>query len=105
MVEVVQTIGVGVYGRIYAMKNATVRNFHLPLPDELYEDLKSEAKRRGRPATAVARHAIKAWLRQRRRSELYEAIAAYARSRGGSEADLDTALEGAGIESLLRLED
>lgn len=76
-----------------------IRNFHLPLPEDVYEDLKREAKKRGRPATVVARHAIEAWLRQVRRMELSEAIASYASRHAGTPADLDEAFEEAGLES------
>ncbi|MGH9365753.1 MAG: hypothetical protein ACRD1B_10900 [Thermoanaerobaculia bacterium] len=87
------------------MKSAVKMNFHVPLSGELYEELKSEAKRRGRPATAVARHAIAAWLRQARRLELHEEISAYARRRAGSVADLDPDLEVAGIDALVESEE
>ncbi len=80
------------------MKN--VRNFHLPLPEAIYEGLRGEARKRGRPATAVARQALEAWLRQRRRDELHEAIASYARREAGGPSDLDAELEEAGLESL-----
>jgi hypothetical protein len=82
------------------MKRATKRNFHLPLPADLYEELRREAGKRGRPATAVARQAIEMWLRRARASELHEEIAAYARKHAGSRADLDEALETAGAEFL-----
>lgn len=81
------------------MKSALPRNFHLPLPGKLYEDLKREALRRGRPATAVARTAIEQWLRRVRRMELSEAIATYAAEHAGTPADLDEAWEEAGLES------
>jgi predicted DNA-binding protein len=83
------------------MKNATRRNFHVPLSQEVYDGLRSEARKRGRPATAIARHAIEAWLRRTRASELHEEIASYARRQGGSNADFDAPLEAAGIEYLL----
>jgi predicted transcriptional regulator len=78
-----------------------IHNFHLPLPDSLYEELKEEAKKRKRPATVVARGAIAAWLRSVRRSEVSEAIAAYATRYAGTDADLDEAFEATGIESWL----
>ena len=81
-----------------------IRNFHLPLPPELYAALKEEAKKRGRPATAIARSAIESWLSRARASELHEEIAAYAVKHGGSDVDLDRSLEVAGIESLLESE-
>jgi len=83
-----------------SLENAIMKNFHLPLPEDLYEELADEAKQAGRPATAVARRAIEVWLRQSRESQLREAIASYASRAAGSGADLDTTLEAAGIESL-----
>ncbi len=85
------------------MSSAT-HNFHLPLPSSLYKELKEEAKKRKRPATVVARGAIAAWLRSVRRSEISEAIAAYATEYAGTEFDLDEAFEAAGIESWLNSE-
>lgn len=82
------------------MKRATMRNFHLPLPADLYEQLGREAGKRGRPATTLARQAIELWLRRVRASELHEEIASYARKHAGTHADLDEALEAAGIELL-----
>ncbi len=82
------------------MKRATIRNFHLPLPPGLYDELCDAAKKRGRPTTVIARHAIETWLRRARASELREEIASYARSVAGSSADLDASLEAAGIELL-----
>jgi predicted DNA-binding protein len=76
------------------------RSFHLPLPADLYEELRAEARRRGRPATAVARQVIEDGLRALRRQELREEIAEYARENAGTSADLDAELEAASIESL-----
>ncbi|MGH9366970.1 MAG: ribbon-helix-helix protein, CopG family [Thermoanaerobaculia bacterium] len=86
------------------MKSAAMRHFHLPLPEELYEKLREQARRQGRPATAVARRAIEAWLRQVRRMEISEAIASYAAEHAGTKADLDEPLESAGIDSWIHLE-
>ena len=82
------------------MKDITLRSFHLPLPADLYEELRAEARRRGRPATTVARQVIADGLRALRRQELAEEIAEYARENAGTSADLDTELEAAGVESL-----
>ncbi len=82
------------------MAKTRVRNFHLPLPEELYRRLRSQAAAAGQPATVVARHAIEAWLRQRRRSAIHEAIAAYATKAAGTLDDLDPALEAASLEHL-----
>lgn len=87
------------------MKSATKRNFHLPLPEELYAELKEQARRRGRPATAVARRAIEAWLQQTRRMELSESIASYASRHAGSPSDLDEELESASLDSWMNAEE
>lgn len=92
-------------GRLSAMKSVAERNFHVPLPKDVHAALRSEAERTGRPATVLAREAIESYLRRRRRIALHEAIAAYAAAHAGTPTDLDTALERAGVEHLLDLED
>jgi len=84
------------------MKNTATAtaNFHLPLPSDLRDMLREEAERSGRPATALAREALIAWLEERRRSRLREDIAAYASACAGTAADLDEELEEAGLELL-----
>jgi len=78
-----------------------MRNFHLPLPEEVYRDLREEASRSSRPATALARQAIELWLRHRRKVARHQAIAAFASENAGSTLDLDTELEAASLEHLL----
>jgi predicted transcriptional regulator len=78
-----------------------VRNFHLPLPEPLYQRLRDVAERANRPATAVARYAIESWLRHQRRTAVREAIAAYATEAAGSRDDLDPELEAASLETWL----
>ena len=77
-----------------------MRNFHLPLPEEVYRDLREEATRASQPATALARQAIELWLRHRRKVARHEAIAAFAAENAGSSLDLDTELEAASLEHL-----
>jgi hypothetical protein len=79
-----------------------MRNFHLPLPEPVYAQLKSEAERQQVPATTLAREAIDQWLRQQARQARHDAIAAYAAEMAGTEFDLDPDLEAAGIEHLLQ---
>jgi hypothetical protein len=86
---------------IFSAMKASARNFHVPLPAEVHEALRGEAERTGKPATALAREAIEAFLRRRRRIALHESISAYAHARAGTTADLDPMLEHAGIEHLL----
>jgi predicted DNA-binding protein len=77
------------------------RNLHVPLPEGLHDRLRSEAARAGRPATVLAREAIEAWVEEREREAVHEAVVTYARAVAGSRADLDEHLEQAGIEHLL----
>lgn len=87
------------------MKSAMKRHLHLPLPEELYEALRAQAKRRGLPATAVARDAIEEWLHEAKKMAIAEGIAAYASAHADSPADLDQALEEVGLETLRKLKD
>jgi hypothetical protein len=80
------------------MSPSALRNFHIPLPEDVYRLLRDEAASAKRPATVLARHAIEAWLRQKRKAALREAIATYAAAHAGSGADLDPALEAASLE-------
>ena len=80
----------------------TIRhNFHVPLPDNLYQLLRAEAKRRQQPATVIARNAIAWWLEKCQQEALYDSIRAYAEHEAGTDTDLDTELEQATIEHLL----
>ncbi len=82
-----------------------IKNLHVPLPDDLNEELRTEAERSGRPATEIARDAIRQFLRQCQRQALHEEIAAYARSVAGTPADLDPALEDSALEILDSLDE
>ena len=77
---------------------ATVRNFHLPLPEPLYRRLRDAAERTKQPATTLARTAIDTWLRQHRKMMVREAIAEYAAEVAGTPDDLDEDLENASLE-------
>jgi predicted transcriptional regulator len=77
-----------------------MRNFHLPLSDDVYRQLREEAARSSRPATSVARQAIELWLRHRKKVARREAIAAFAAEHAGGPLDLDANLEAAAVEQL-----
>ena len=79
-----------------------MRNFHLPLPEQTYANLRAEAERTQVPATTLAREAVDWWLKQRFRKARHDAIAAYAAEMAGTPLDLDKDLESAGIEHLLQ---
>jgi predicted DNA-binding protein len=83
------------------MPKSGVANLHVPLPAPLHQRLRAEAARSGRPATTLAREAIEAWIREREREQVSEAIAEYAVAEAGTGADLDTNLERAGLDHLL----
>lgn len=79
-----------------------MKNFHLPLPERTYTQLRAEAERAQVPATTLAREAIDLWLRHQLRMARHDAIAAYAEEMAGTNLDLDPDLESAGIEHLVK---
>ncbi len=79
-----------------------MKNFHLPLPEETYAHLKAEAERMQVPATALAREALDWWLRQQFRKARQDAIEAYAAEMAETPIDLDSDLESAAIEHLVK---
>lgn len=79
-----------------------MKNFHLPLPEQIYTLLRAEADRTQVPATTLAREAIDSWLKDRARKARHDAIAAYAAEMAGTTLDLDHDLESAGIEHLMK---
>ena len=78
------------------------RNFHIPLPDEMYQEIRRVAEESKRPATQLVRDAIEQWLEEQRKNSLQREIEAYAREHAGSRFDLDSDLERAGLDSLLK---
>ncbi len=76
-------------------------NMHVPLPTDIHARLKAAAKRSGQPTTALVREAIEAWLVEREKEALHEAIADYAQAVAGTPADLDPELESAAVDHLL----
>jgi hypothetical protein len=79
----------------------TMKNFHLPLPEQTYSLLRAEAERSQVPATALAREAVDWWLRRQLKKARRDAIASYAAEMAGTSLDLDSDLESAGIERLV----
>ena len=75
-----------------------MKKMHLPLPDDLHERLKREARLSERPATALAREAVAAWLERRERERFAEELRVYAERFGGSDLDLDPDFERAAAE-------
>lgn len=87
------------------MRKTTLRNLHIPLPEDLYSQLRAEAERAQLPATVIARQAIAWWLEQQRKRALHDSIRAYAIQNAGTAADLDQELETAAVEQLLTPEE
>jgi hypothetical protein len=85
-----------------AMNGVASRNFHLPMPSRLYQDLRAEAMRRGVPATALARQVLEEWLEARHRQAVAEAIATYAVGVAGGAEDLDAELEALAVSEMLK---
>jgi predicted DNA-binding protein len=82
------------------MKTATTHNFHVPLPEPVYNRLRDLAQRQHRPATQLAKQAVEYWLEEQERLAVHEEIAAYAAQQAGSVDDLDEELESASLEHL-----
>jgi predicted transcriptional regulator len=82
------------------MTKPTQRNFHVPLPDDLYDRLRKQAERSMEPATEIARHAIEDYLEKKRKEALYSAIRDYAKRHAGTPVDLDDELAAASSEHL-----
>ena len=87
------------------MKRSTLRNFHVPLLEDLYNELREEAGRSKQPATELARRAIELLLEQRRKAALKDAITLYAEKHAGTSCDLDEEIEAASVEHLLSVEE
>jgi hypothetical protein len=79
-----------------------MKNFHLPLPEQTWSGLRAEAERAQVPATALAREAIDCWLREQAKTTRHDQIAAWAAEMAGTDLDLDTNLEAAAIEQLVK---
>ena len=79
-----------------------MKNFHLPLPEQTYTQLRAEAERAKVLATTLAREPIDAWLRYQARKARHDTIAAYAAEMAGTDFDLDHNLESAGVEHLVK---
>jgi hypothetical protein len=80
--------------------SAKLKNFHIPMTDDLYSELKKAANNLGQPATKVARNVIEEWLHHRKKNALHRDIAAYAREHAESNEDFDPFLEEAAAEHL-----
>jgi predicted DNA-binding protein len=87
---------------IHGMKTAitTSHNFHVPLPEPVYQRLKSVAKQQHKPATQLAKQALEYWLDEQERLTLHEEIASYAATMAGTDEDLDESLEAASLAHL-----
>ena len=79
---------------------AQSRNFHVPLPEELYDRLRAESRRREVPATQMVREAVEVWLDDAEQEALRHGIEAYAEEMAASSADLDEDLAESGLEHL-----
>jgi predicted DNA-binding protein len=81
---------------------AKKRNFHIPLPDKTYQELRRAAEEAKRPATQLVRDAIEHWLNEQRKNSLQREIEIYAQEHAGGCFDLDTELEASGVEHMLK---
>jgi plasmid stability protein len=79
-----------------------LRNFHVPLPEGLYEELKAEAAAGGRSANALAREAIAHWLGMQRQARVHQEVLEYATAMAGTAHDLDIVFEAASLDVIVR---
>jgi plasmid stability protein len=77
------------------------RNFHVPLPESLYQKLRQEAILQGQPATALTRAALENYLQEQERKRIREEFATWIKANAGTELDLDPDLEAVGTETIL----
>ncbi len=82
------------------MKTVSAHNFHVPLPANVYNRLRSEAARQKKPATQLVKQVLEYWLEEQEKITLHEEISRYAAEMAGSGDDLDEHLEQAGLEHL-----
>jgi predicted transcriptional regulator len=80
---------------------SALRNFHVPLPPNVYDQLRQEAERTNQTATSIVRQAIEYWLKQQKKAEERRQLAEYVEAMAGTAYDLDPDLEAAGIEFML----
>jgi hypothetical protein len=85
-----------------AAHKEALKNFHVPLPADLYEELKTEAAAGGRSASSLAREAIAHWLTMHRQAKVHREILEYATVMAGTTHDLDIVVEAASLEVLVR---
>jgi hypothetical protein len=81
---------------------AGMKHLHLHLRDDIDEQLRAVAARAKVPPTTLAREEIDLWLWQQLRKTRHDVIAAYAAEAARTVLDLDTDLETAGIEHLIK---
>ncbi len=87
------------------MSSKSTRNFHLPLPEDLYSKLMHLSRNSAQPATVLARKALRFWFEQLEKEELDRQIREYACSVSGTDCDLDEELESSAMEFLLETDD
>lgn len=78
------------------------QNFHLPLPVDIYAELRKASDELNAPATQIVRSVLESWLKERRKRALHQQIASYAEAVAGTEFDLMTDLENHATEHLLQ---
>ena len=81
-----------------------IKNFHVPLPLDMYDLLTSSAKEKKVPATKLVRNLIEVWLKQRRRKKNQDEFKNFARKYAGTKFDLDEDLEQVSLEFLNSLD-
>ncbi|MFN4149691.1 MAG: hypothetical protein ACK4IX_02010 [Candidatus Sericytochromatia bacterium] len=79
---------------------ATTKNLHIPIPIQWHEKLKELANLSNSTATELVRSAIIEFIKNQEKKAIDDAIIKFASEYGGTEFDIDPALEETSLESL-----
>ncbi|MBI3535907.1 MAG: hypothetical protein HY072_10535 [Deltaproteobacteria bacterium] len=90
-----------IYGMGSAIKS---KNFHIPLHENIYLELRQVAEVLKKPATQIVRDVIGSWLKERKKAAIRQKLIEYVNANAGSRHDFDPELEAAGIEHIIKQE-
>lgn len=82
------------------MSSEAVTKLELSLEGDVWNMLRDEAVRSGRPTDSLACDVVSNWVRERHRQRVAQEIAEFAAAHAGSDLDLDRDLESASLQVL-----
>jgi hypothetical protein len=78
------------------------RNFHLPLPADTYDELRSASEEMSQPATQLVRSILQNWLKLRKKAQTKNKIAEYTREIESNDVSIDSDFEALGVEHWIK---